>query len=278
MVWLQLTDGPYPRLSIVRDLSPPTPRTSGRSPPGGRRAGRRRFPRRRAAAAVHAPPVAAHHHAGLRAGRAGPLPAPCEHKITPRSTTTAPPRPSAPPPPVTPAGGGRLLARIDVLSRDQRYEEAAVVRSRLAAVLRATVRMQRLAALTGIVELAAARLAARGGWELALVRHGRLAGAGVSRRSAPAPHVGSHPPPPRRCRAGTGRCRRPPPRSPSGSCPGWSDRRPDWWRCPRMVLPAGGAGGSVTCWRRPRAARPTNSRPNAHDQLTDRTTLTRLGC
>ena len=55
-----------------------------------------------------------------------------------------------------------------------------MVRSRLAALLRATVRMQRLAALTGIAELVAARPAAGGGWELAVVRHGRLAGAGVS--------------------------------------------------------------------------------------------------
>ncbi len=73
-----------------------------------------------------------------------------------------------------------LLARIEALAVGQRYEEAAVLRSRLAAVLRAAVRMQRLAALTGIAELAAARPAAGGGWELALVRYGRLAGAGVS--------------------------------------------------------------------------------------------------
>ena len=55
-----------------------------------------------------------------------------------------------------------------------------MVRSRLAALLRATVRMQRLAALTRLAELVAARRHGRGGWEIALVRHGRLAAAGVS--------------------------------------------------------------------------------------------------
>lgn len=114
----------------------------------------------------------------------GRCPAPCEHKITPEEyddSAAAPFRTAtaSDPQPVVDA----LLARIDALSRDQRYEEAAVVRSRLAAVLRATVRMQRLAALTGIVELAAAWPAARGGWELALVRHGRLAGAGCPLRA-----------------------------------------------------------------------------------------------
>ena len=40
-----------------------------------------------------------------------------------------------------------LLARIGVLSDARRYEEAAVARRRLAAVLRAAVRMQRLSGL-----------------------------------------------------------------------------------------------------------------------------------
>jgi DNA polymerase-3 subunit epsilon len=73
-----------------------------------------------------------------------------------------------------------LLARMDRLALARRYEEAAVARARLAALLRASVRMQRLAALTGIAELVAARPATGGGWELAIVRHGRLAAAGTS--------------------------------------------------------------------------------------------------
>ena len=48
------------------------------------------------------------------------------------------------------------------------------------AVLRATVRMQRLSALTGIAELVAARRDPAGGWEIAMVRHGRLAAAATA--------------------------------------------------------------------------------------------------
>jgi DNA polymerase-3 subunit epsilon len=74
----------------------------------------------------------------------------------------------------------RLLDRIGVLSAAQRYEEAAVLRGRLVALLRAAVRMQRLFGLTTIAELVAARRAGDGGWELAIVRQGRLAAAGNS--------------------------------------------------------------------------------------------------
>jgi len=48
------------------------------------------------------------------------------------------------------------------------------------AFLRTTIRMQRLASLTSLAELVAARPSATGGWELAVIRHGRLAGAGLS--------------------------------------------------------------------------------------------------
>jgi len=73
-----------------------------------------------------------------------------------------------------------LLARIAGYAATHRYEEAAVIRGRLGALLRAAIRMQRLRSLTGIAELVAARPAASGGWELAVVRHGRLVAAGVS--------------------------------------------------------------------------------------------------
>src|SRR5262249_20752116 len=44
----------------------------------------------------------------------------------------------------------------------------------------ATIRMQRLRSLTAIAELVAARPGSAGGWELAVVRHGRLVAAGGS--------------------------------------------------------------------------------------------------
>ncbi|TDC64805.1 DEDD exonuclease domain-containing protein [Micromonospora sp. KC207] len=182
MVWLKLTDGPYPRLSVVRSLADGDEVYLG--PFGSQRAAEL------AAAGFHdaLPLRQCTHRLSLRTvtpacalAELGRCPAPCEHRITPgeyADRAVAPFRAAT----ATDPGAvvDALLARIGALAADQRYEEAAVVRSRLAAVLRATVRMQRLTALAGIAELAAARPAARGGWELALVRHGRLAGAGVS--------------------------------------------------------------------------------------------------
>ncbi len=181
-VWLKLTDEAYPRLSIVRALAPTD--TAYLGPFRSRQAAEL------AAAGFHdaVPLRQCTHRLSRRTtmpacalAELGRCPAPCEHRITPeeyddRAATPFRTATSDDPGVVVDA----LLARIEVLSAAERYEEAAVVRGRLVAVLRAAVRMQRLAALTGIAELAAARPAARGGWELALIRHGRLAGAGVS--------------------------------------------------------------------------------------------------
>ncbi|NLU77432.1 DEDD exonuclease domain-containing protein [Micromonospora sp. HNM0581] len=182
VVWLKLTDGPYPRLSVVREIS------------AGDRAYLGPFTSRRtaelAAAGFHdaVPLRQCTHRLSLRTvtpacalAELGRCPAPCEHRISPeeydaRAVTPFATATTGDPQPVVDA----LLARIEALSAGQRYEEAAALRSRLAAVLRATVRMQRLAGLSGLAEVAAAHPAAGGGWELALVRHGRLAGAGVS--------------------------------------------------------------------------------------------------
>ncbi|MFY1699045.1 DEDD exonuclease domain-containing protein [Solwaraspora sp. WMMA2101] len=180
-VWLKLTDEPYPRLSTVRSTSP---QDTALGPFASRRAAEL------AAAGIHdaLPLRQCTHRLSTRTrfpacalAELGRCPAPCEHRIDPdgyaeaavdplRAAITADPQ----------ALVDTLLARIDGLSAAQRYEEAAVVRSRLTALLRATLRMQRLTALSVIAELVAARRAADGGWELAIVRHGRLAAAGVS--------------------------------------------------------------------------------------------------
>ncbi len=73
-----------------------------------------------------------------------------------------------------------LLSRAGSLARAQRFEEAGVARDRLLAFLRAAGRAQRLAPLATTPELVAARRAGDGGWELVLIRHGRLAGAATS--------------------------------------------------------------------------------------------------
>ncbi|QBR94602.1 DEDD exonuclease domain-containing protein [Nocardioides euryhalodurans] len=69
--------------------------------------------------------------------------------------------------------------RMASLAADERFEEAGVHRDRLAAFIRATARTQRLSALTRCPEVIAARREDDGRWAVHVVRHGRLAAAGV---------------------------------------------------------------------------------------------------
>lgn len=83
-----------------------------------------------------------------------------------------------------------MRSRIEELAAGELFESAARLRDRVAALGLALRRMQRLAALAAVDELIAARPAAEGGWEFAVIRAGRLASAGVSRRGvAPMPVV-----------------------------------------------------------------------------------------
>lgn len=182
VLWLKLTAEAYPRLSVVRTLAAADDAYLG--PFTSRRAADL------AAAGLHdAVPLRQCTHRLSRRTIApacalaelGRCPAPCEHKISVEEyeqQATAPFRAAVADDPQVVVNA--LLARIDALASAQRYEEAAVVRGRLAAVLRATLRMQRLVGLTRIAELVGARRAADRGWELAIVRHGRLAAAGTS--------------------------------------------------------------------------------------------------
>ena len=184
--WLKLTAEPFPRLSLVRAvtagdraayLGPFRSRRGAEDAAAGiydalplRQCTPRLSPRTTSPACVLA--------------ELGRCLAPCQHQVTPQryeATAAAPVRQAftGDPGPVVTA----LRDRIGTLSAAGRYEEAAVVRGRLAALLRACVRRQRLAGLTGIAELCAARPAG-GGWELAVVRHGRLAGAGCAEPGA----------------------------------------------------------------------------------------------
>lgn len=72
-----------------------------------------------------------------------------------------------------------MNAKMSALSDIERFEDAGLHRDRLAAFVRATARTQRLSALTRCRELVAARRDDRGRWEVHVVRHGRLAGAGL---------------------------------------------------------------------------------------------------
>jgi DNA polymerase-3 subunit epsilon len=85
-----------------------------------------------------------------------------------------------------------VSARMERLSVEQRYEEASVDRDRLAAFVRAAARMQRLSAITRIPQLVAASPAFGGGWDIHVVRYGRLAAAGVMAKGThPTPFVAS---------------------------------------------------------------------------------------
>ncbi|GIE84815.1 DNA polymerase-3 subunit epsilon [Actinoplanes regularis] len=182
VVWLKLTDEVFPRLSVVRRFG-----TDGATHLGPFSS--RRTAELAAAAVYDAVPLRqCNHKLSLRTrtpacalAELGRCPAPCEHEISPQEydlRAAAPFRTatSGDPGPVIEA----ILARIDTLSDKQRYEEAATVRSRLIALLRALIRMQRLDALTRLPEIVAARRDDKGGWEIVVIRHGRLAAAATS--------------------------------------------------------------------------------------------------
>lgn len=78
--------------------------------------------------------------------------------------------------------------RMSRLSADDRFEEASVHRDRLSTFLRAAARTQRLVALTRCPEVVAARREDDGRWAVHVVRHGRLAAAGVIPPGADAHH------------------------------------------------------------------------------------------
>jgi DNA polymerase-3 subunit epsilon len=83
-----------------------------------------------------------------------------------------------------------VRARIETLSAQERYEEAAAQRDQLAAYLRAGARAERLTPLVTCPQFLAARRTTEGGWELVLVRYGRLAATTtVGRGADPMPAV-----------------------------------------------------------------------------------------
>jgi DNA polymerase III subunit epsilon len=183
--WLKLTVEAYPRLSLVRAvgsdeavyLGPFSSRRAAETAASGiydavplRQCTARLSPRRPSPACA--------------LGEIGRCGAPCQHEVTVDGYAAQAADPvreafTGDPGPVVAA----LQDRMSRLSSTGRFEDAARVRGRLGALLRACIRLQRLKSLTSIGEVCAAR-AARGGWELAVVRHGRLAGAGFSRSGA----------------------------------------------------------------------------------------------
>jgi DNA polymerase-3 subunit epsilon len=77
------------------------------------------------------------------------------------------------------------MARISELADCGRYETAARLRDHCAAAIDVLWRGQRLRALAAVTELVAARPDGEGGWQLAVIRCGQLAAAGMARRGVP---------------------------------------------------------------------------------------------
>jgi DNA polymerase-3 subunit epsilon len=182
-LWVRLTEEPFPRLSVVRRVRPGAGVFLGP------------FPDRRAAdaamAAVHEAlplrqcttrlsprsPGSACALAGM--GRCG---APCtgaqsvaeyaEIVTVFRAAVRSDPRALVAP----------LLVRVERLATAERYEDAAVLRDRIAVLLRAVRRRQRLESLAAVAELVLARSDGDGGWQLSVVRRGRLVAAGLAPR------------------------------------------------------------------------------------------------
>ncbi|WP_240916010.1 DEDD exonuclease domain-containing protein [Sanguibacter sp. HDW7] len=74
----------------------------------------------------------------------------------------------------------RAVARITRYATEERYEQAAVERDRLAALLDGSARRERFAQMSECAELVAARARDDGAWEIVVVRHGRLATTAVA--------------------------------------------------------------------------------------------------
>jgi DNA polymerase III subunit epsilon len=190
--WLKLTVEAYPRLSLVRQLSRDDttylgPFRTSRAAELAAAALYDALPLRQCTAKLSARTTSP----ACVLAELGRCPAPCQHLISvgeydARAVAQFRSAVAADPGPVV----SGLLERIARYAADHRYEEAAVIRGRLGALLRATIRMQRLRSLTTITELVAARPADGGGWEIAVVRHGRLVAAGVSApRTHPRPVI-----------------------------------------------------------------------------------------
>lgn len=189
--WVKLTAEAFPRLSIVTRIRDDGATYLG--PFAGRMAAQRAvaalheaLPLRRCSDRI-GPRTRGHACVLFELGRCG---APCEQRQSATSygevAAAAVAAMTADCRQVT----SRLGERMTALADQERYEEAAAVRDRLLALVRGAARVQRVAPLAAAPEIVAARRCAVGGWEVACVRHGRLAGATVTPRGAdPMPRI-----------------------------------------------------------------------------------------
>lgn len=179
--WITLTDEAFPRFSIVRAprsrhaIGPFTSRADavGTVDVLARGTGVRTCTARLARSARHV----------CEERELSPCPAP--HGLDMAQYASAPRRAAALIDGTDSSAFATVLGEIEELAGLHRYETAARLRDHTAAAVETTWRGQRLQALAAVDELIAARPDGRGGWELAVIRHGQLAAAGCARRGVP---------------------------------------------------------------------------------------------
>jgi DNA polymerase-3 subunit epsilon len=177
--WIKLTREPWPRLSLVRRVSDDDaqyvgPYSSRRSAERAIAALHESFPIRQCGGRM--PKVPAMTACAL--AEMGRCLSPCDGSVSHadysavvdalRSSLLDRPDPVV----------ASVSRRMHALASARRFEDAGSWRDRLSAFLRGAARTQRIQALTRIPELVAARREETG-WAVHVVRHGRLAAAGV---------------------------------------------------------------------------------------------------
>ena len=181
--WLKVTVEPFPRLSLVKQVRDDDagylgPFSSRKTAERAMAALHEAFPIRQCTARMSRTPQLS----PCVLAEMGRCVAPCDGRIDTSSygefVTALRTALVSDPTPVINA----LTRRIDRLCADERYEDAAVHRDRLGAFVRSSARMQRMASVSGCAEICAARRTDDGAWELHVIRHGRLAAAGLAAR------------------------------------------------------------------------------------------------
>jgi DNA polymerase-3 subunit epsilon len=181
--WVVLTDEPFPRLSVVREprldraVGPFRSRADAAATAGfiARYSGVRTCTGRIGVRGTHGP--------SCPAREVGPCPA--ARGLTAAQYAAAPQRAADLIDGADNAAVAEAVRHVGDLAARTRYETAARLRDLTAATVEVLWRGQRLRTLAEVAELVAAGPDGAGGWQLAVVRHGRLAAAGRARRGVP---------------------------------------------------------------------------------------------
>ncbi|MEU3271892.1 DEDD exonuclease domain-containing protein [Saccharomonospora sp. NPDC006951] len=182
--WISLTDEPFPRLSVIR-----TPRDGALGPFSSQARARSAADTLASAAGLRTCTLRIPAHGAnavpcvlAELGRCG---APCAGRQSVREYAPAAGEVTGLVAGTSNTALHAARRHVDELAEAQHFEQAARRRDELVTLLRGVERAHRLSALARIPELVAAAPDGEGGWEFAVLRHARLASAGVARRGVP---------------------------------------------------------------------------------------------